>query len=94
MICVSTVNVYLPKDRVTNMHQQYGFVEYRGEEDADYVSCHFLAALCQGYTQLHVPSVCSNPSDCTLLQLPYMRNSGHECSLLLHAKFMLLSHVT
>ncbi|DBB01908.1 TPA: hypothetical protein ACH3X1_000503 [Trebouxia sp. C0004] len=30
------VNVYLPKDRVTNMHQQYGFVEYRGEEDADY----------------------------------------------------------
>ena len=31
------VNVYLPKDRVTNMHQQYGFVEYRGEEDADYV---------------------------------------------------------
>ena len=35
----SSVNVYLPKDRVTNMHQQYGFVEYRGEEDADYVSC-------------------------------------------------------
>lgn len=36
--CVAAVNVYLPKDRVTNMHQQYGFVEYRGEEDADYVS--------------------------------------------------------
>lgn len=36
---VCAVNVYLPKDRVTNMHQQYGFVEYRGEEDADYVSC-------------------------------------------------------
>lgn len=35
---VIAVNVYLPKDRVTNMHQQYGFVEYRGEEDADYVS--------------------------------------------------------
>jgi RNA recognition motif-containing protein len=32
------VNVYLPKDRVTNNHQGYGFVEYRAEEDADYVS--------------------------------------------------------
>eukprot|EP00775_Hariotina_reticulata_P013299 gene13299-13428_t len=30
------VNVYLPKDRVTNNHQGYGFVEYRAEEDADY----------------------------------------------------------
>lgn len=32
------VNVYLPKDRVTNAHQGYGFVEFRAEEDADYVS--------------------------------------------------------
>lgn len=32
------VNVYLPKDRVTSTHQGYGFVEMRGEEDADYVS--------------------------------------------------------
>lgn len=32
------MNVYLPKDRVTNMHQGYGFVEFRTEEDADYVS--------------------------------------------------------
>jgi splicing factor 3B subunit 4 len=30
------VNVYLPKDRVTNEHQGYGFVEFRSEEDADY----------------------------------------------------------
>lgn len=30
------VNVYLPKDRVTNAHQGYGFVEFRGEEDSDY----------------------------------------------------------
>jgi len=29
-------NVYVPKDRVTNEHQSYAFVEYRGEEDADY----------------------------------------------------------
>ena len=31
------VNVYVPKDRVTNLHQGYGFVEFRSEEDADYV---------------------------------------------------------
>ncbi|KAK4789087.1 hypothetical protein SAY86_020406 [Trapa natans] len=30
------VNVYVPKDRVTNLHQSYGFVEFRSEEDADY----------------------------------------------------------
>ena len=31
------MNVYLPKDRITNNHQGYGFVEFRTEEDADYV---------------------------------------------------------
>ncbi|XP_075493918.1 LOW QUALITY PROTEIN: uncharacterized protein LOC142531604 [Primulina tabacum] len=30
------VNVYVPKDRVTNARQGYGFVEFRSEEDADY----------------------------------------------------------
>ncbi|KAL7168896.1 hypothetical protein ACSBR2_034011 [Camellia fascicularis] len=30
------LNVYVPKDRVTNLHQGYGFVEFRSEEDADY----------------------------------------------------------
>ena len=33
-----SVNVYVPKDRVTNLHQGYGFIEFRSEEDADYVS--------------------------------------------------------
>ncbi|KAL7231979.1 hypothetical protein ACSBR2_010070 [Camellia fascicularis] len=32
------VNVYVPKDRVTNLHQGYGFVEFRSEDDADYAS--------------------------------------------------------
>ena len=36
--CGPVVNVYVPKDRVTNAHQGYAFVEYRGEDDADYVS--------------------------------------------------------
>jgi RNA recognition motif-containing protein len=35
------VNVYVPKDRVSNAHQGYAFVEYRGEDDADYVSFGF-----------------------------------------------------
>ncbi|XP_033107666.1 splicing factor 3B subunit 4-like [Anneissia japonica] len=30
------VNTHMPKDRVTQLHQGYGFVEFMGEEDADY----------------------------------------------------------
>ena len=30
------VNVHMPKDRVSLMHQGYGFVEFLTEEDADY----------------------------------------------------------
>ena len=30
------VNVHMPKDRVTQTHQGYGFVEFMAEEDADY----------------------------------------------------------
>lgn len=32
----SSVNVHMPKDRVTQMHQGYGFVEFLSEDDADY----------------------------------------------------------
>ncbi|KAI1924592.1 Spliceosome-associated protein 49 [Ophidiomyces ophidiicola] len=32
------VNVHLPKDRVTQAHQGYGFVEFISEEDAEYAS--------------------------------------------------------
>ncbi|KAI5310666.1 hypothetical protein KEM55_003789 [Ascosphaera atra] len=32
------VNVHLPKDRVTQTHQGYGFVEFVSEEDAEYAS--------------------------------------------------------
>lgn len=34
--CGPVVNVHMPKDKVTGKHQGYGFVEFRGEEDADY----------------------------------------------------------
>lgn len=30
------VNVHMPKDRVTGIHTNYGFVEFRTEEDAEY----------------------------------------------------------
>ena len=32
------INVHLPKDRVTQNHQGYGFVEFASEEDADYAA--------------------------------------------------------
>ena len=32
------VNVHLPKDRVSQAHQGYGFVEFISEEDADYAA--------------------------------------------------------
>ncbi|EHY56703.1 Spliceosome-associated protein 49 [Exophiala dermatitidis] len=32
------VNVHLPKDRVTQTHQGYGFVEFTSEEDAEYAA--------------------------------------------------------
>jgi len=30
------VNVHMPKDRVTSVHQNFGFIEYLGEQDAEY----------------------------------------------------------
>ncbi len=36
MCAVLLVNVHMPRDRITQMHQSYGFVEFMGEDDADY----------------------------------------------------------
>lgn len=36
ILCVFSVNVHMPKDRITQTHQGYGFVEFMGEDDADY----------------------------------------------------------
>ena len=30
------MNVHMPRDRITQLHQNYGFVEFMGEDDADY----------------------------------------------------------
>ncbi|KAK9455589.1 hypothetical protein V1511DRAFT_498196 [Dipodascopsis uninucleata] len=32
------INVHLPKDRVTQRHQGYGFAEFQSEQDADYAA--------------------------------------------------------
>ena len=31
-----SANVHVPRDRITQSHQGYGFVEFMSEEDADY----------------------------------------------------------
>lgn len=33
----AAANVYVPKDRVTNKHRGHAFVEFKSEEDAEYV---------------------------------------------------------
>lgn len=34
--CGPVVNVHIPRDKISNEHQGYGFVEFKSEEDADY----------------------------------------------------------
>nr|VDC71692.1 unnamed protein product [Brassica rapa] len=34
---ILSINVYVPKDRMTNLHQGYGFIEFLSEEDACYI---------------------------------------------------------
>ena len=34
--CGRVINVHLPKDKISNDHQGFAFVEFRSEEDADY----------------------------------------------------------
>jgi len=34
--CGPVANVHLPRDKITNTHQGFGFVEFKNEEDADY----------------------------------------------------------
>ena len=36
MIGLTSVNVHLPKDRISMAHQGYGFCEFLTEEDAEY----------------------------------------------------------
>ena len=42
---LGSVNVYVPKDRVTGLHLGYEFIEFRSEEDADYVSIYLFPSL-------------------------------------------------
>lgn len=34
--CGPVINVHLPRDKITSEHQGFCFIEFRGEEDADY----------------------------------------------------------
>jgi splicing factor 3B subunit 4 len=48
---IFAVNVYMPKDRVTGGHQGYGFVEFKAEEDADYVGARSRTVFSPGTRQ-------------------------------------------
>lgn len=34
--CGPVVNVHIPRDKISNEHQGFGFIEFKSEEDADY----------------------------------------------------------
>ena len=34
--CGPVLNVHFPRDKITNEHSSYGFVEFKSEDDADY----------------------------------------------------------
>lgn len=69
--CFLSVNVYVPKDRVTNLHQGYGFVEFRSEEDADYVSLHICSCSMASHSMLKF-----SISDCFYYFDRYAGNQG------------------
>lgn len=54
------VNVHLPKDRVTQSHQGYGFVEFISEEDAEYAARVMNQVRLYG-KPIRVNKVCSSP---------------------------------
>ena len=57
------------------MHQQYGFVEYRGEEDADYVSCGHMHCIYSDFTQ------CTVTEQPTHIAEPYLHGHQHGTKL-------------
>ena len=63
------VNVHLPKDRVTQSHQSYGFVEFISEEDAEYAARVMNQVRLYG-KPIRVNKVCSSPSP-SQLPLPH-----------------------
>src|SRR5947207_11605435 len=62
------VNVHLPKDRVTQTHQGYGFVEFISEEDAEYAARIMNQVRLYG-KPIRVNKVCAPP-------LPLLKTHG------------------
>lgn len=72
------VNVHLPKDRVTQSHQGYGFVEFISEEDAEYAARIMNQVRLYG-KPIRVNKVCQNttpPDHSFELLVPYPATHG------------------
>ena len=63
------MNVHMPKDRVTTMHQGYGFVEFLGEDDADY------SIKIMNMIKLYGKPIRYAPTLITFSTLPYLKLS-------------------
>lgn len=76
-----SVNVHMPKDRVTQTHQGYGFVEFMGEEDADYaIKVSFVGFISLPTRYLLLPSL-SYKLTADVPALPHDRASSTALSL-------------
>ncbi len=59
----------MPKDRITQSHQGYGFVEFMGEEDADY------AIKIMNMIKLYGKPIRVNKVSTKVFSLPFMDSS-------------------
>lgn len=57
---MGTVNVHLPKDRISMSHQGYGFCEFVSEDDAEY-ACKIMNQIKLYGKPIRINKVCSVP---------------------------------
>ncbi len=69
-------SVHMPKDKVTGKHQGYGFVEFKGEDDADY-AIKVLPRQCSLPSGRCLPALCLEPFRCPVTLAAFVSRSRY-----------------